>query len=407
MLYNKFRGGVLAHLILFLISASAFSQVGINTTTPDESSILDITHTSKGLLIPRVNLWGLSDNTTISNPAVSLLVYKPADSYQMPRGFYFWNGTQWSPLGGGGGGGSPENGWLITGNANTSSNHFLGTTNWQILSFRTNNQQIGRLHPNGGISFGIEASADDNSGLALGRNSSAGNSAAAIGRGAKAPGYQSAAFGLNTSAEGNETMAIGPGARASGFQTAAFGRQSEATNNNALAIGPNSRATGEQSIALGINATAAAQNAMAIGRNAVANQPNTIIIGNTVPSSSWEGSKIGMGTSTPANGARLDVHDPFKLGRQGTVHKGISSFEGNLSYIRGSTGISTITIPASARPETTRATITATLPNNAPDDLSIVWVKMQSTSTLRIKYDASGISPSNQTTSIYITITEF
>ena len=43
-----------------------YSQVGIGTTSPDESSILDIESANKGVLVPR-----LSNNqiSTISNPA--------------------------------------------------------------------------------------------------------------------------------------------------------------------------------------------------------------------------------------------------------------------------------------------------------------------------------------------------
>ena len=70
--------------LLFLIamvasSVSLFSQVGINTTTPNPSSILDIVSTNKGLLIPRVSLTGNTDVATIPNPANGLLIYNLAD----------------------------------------------------------------------------------------------------------------------------------------------------------------------------------------------------------------------------------------------------------------------------------------------------------------------------------------
>ena len=65
----------LYNLLAALLFTSGFSQVGIGTTTPDSSAILDITSTSKGLLLPRVNLTGTADNTTISNPANGLLVF--------------------------------------------------------------------------------------------------------------------------------------------------------------------------------------------------------------------------------------------------------------------------------------------------------------------------------------------
>ncbi|MCT2409424.1 hypothetical protein NZD88_17880 [Chryseobacterium antibioticum] len=70
-------------LFLFAMAASSvslFSQVGINTTTPDPSSILDIVSTNKGLLIPRISLTGSTDVTTIPNPANGLLVYNLVDA---------------------------------------------------------------------------------------------------------------------------------------------------------------------------------------------------------------------------------------------------------------------------------------------------------------------------------------
>ena len=68
-------------LTLGLIVANAFgyAQVGINTSTPDPSAILEMKDSNKGLLIPRVKLTGKSDLTTISNPANGLLVYNLTD----------------------------------------------------------------------------------------------------------------------------------------------------------------------------------------------------------------------------------------------------------------------------------------------------------------------------------------
>jgi hypothetical protein len=91
--------------IIFLISfifklqilLSQNQNVGIGTLTPDNSSILDIQSTDKGILIPRVNLQSVNDVSTITSPAVSLLVYNinPAITGGAGEGFYYWNGTQW------------------------------------------------------------------------------------------------------------------------------------------------------------------------------------------------------------------------------------------------------------------------------------------------------------------------
>lgn len=51
---------------------NVFSQVGIGTTTPDASSILDIESTDKGILVPRLTSAQIN---AITNPANGLLVY--------------------------------------------------------------------------------------------------------------------------------------------------------------------------------------------------------------------------------------------------------------------------------------------------------------------------------------------
>src|SRR5690606_12827826 len=57
---------------LLLISFSMNSQVGIGTTDPDASSILDIESNSQGLLVPRMTTL---QRTAIASPANSLIVY--------------------------------------------------------------------------------------------------------------------------------------------------------------------------------------------------------------------------------------------------------------------------------------------------------------------------------------------
>lgn len=77
------------------------AQVGIGTETPDGSSLLDLTSTDKGLLLPRLTA---SQRDAISSPAEGLLVYN-LDS----KCLNVWNGSQWlSTCGGNNGGGSPS-----------------------------------------------------------------------------------------------------------------------------------------------------------------------------------------------------------------------------------------------------------------------------------------------------------
>jgi hypothetical protein len=83
--------------ILLLLPFLSFSQIGINTTTPNASSILDVTATNKGVLLPQINLQGLNDATTITNPATSLLVWNTGATWGKPS-YYHNSGTPGAPV---------------------------------------------------------------------------------------------------------------------------------------------------------------------------------------------------------------------------------------------------------------------------------------------------------------------
>ena len=210
-------------LLLFFVFTSLFShaQVGIGTTAPDPSSMLDIRSANAGLLIPRVNLTSTTDNVTIPNPALSLMVYNLATQNDVIPGFYFWQGGTWRALSQPTISASPTSGWALNGNNLTTGNEFLGSTNYQPLNFRVNNQLVGRIHPNGGIALGDGALANDNHSIAIGSGarSSNSNQAIAIGQSSNASGFQSVALGLQSTATNNNTLAFGTNANASGFQS--------------------------------------------------------------------------------------------------------------------------------------------------------------------------------------------
>ncbi|GGZ17699.1 hypothetical protein GCM10007049_07950 [Echinicola pacifica] len=86
------------YALLFFSAGQVFGQQGIGTDIPDNSSVLDIVSTDKGVLIPRVVL----DNVTqdldgITGQAAGLMVYNTGDGGLM-AGFYFWNGLEWRAL---------------------------------------------------------------------------------------------------------------------------------------------------------------------------------------------------------------------------------------------------------------------------------------------------------------------
>lgn len=88
-------------LILTLLTAAtipAAAQVGIGTTNPDPSAILDLQASNQGMLFPRVALTGAGDTTTVPDPATSLVVYNTATAGNITPGFYYWNGAAWASM---------------------------------------------------------------------------------------------------------------------------------------------------------------------------------------------------------------------------------------------------------------------------------------------------------------------
>lgn len=110
-------------LLLLLFSGAVSAQVGINTTTPNASSMLDITATDKGLLIPRISIPNLNAAAPVTTPATSLLVYNTNATTGI--GFYYWDGSKWTPFSGG------VSHWTKVGNDiynNNTANVGVGTT---------------------------------------------------------------------------------------------------------------------------------------------------------------------------------------------------------------------------------------------------------------------------------------
>ncbi len=66
-------------LFLFLTTTIAYSQVGINTDSPDNSAELDVTseNNDKGVLIPRLTT---TERNGITNPASSLLIFNETET---------------------------------------------------------------------------------------------------------------------------------------------------------------------------------------------------------------------------------------------------------------------------------------------------------------------------------------
>ena len=86
--YNA-KVGASNSLVLGGIGADAV-KVGIGTTTPNTSALLDLTSTDKGMLVPRMTS---AQRTAIASPATGLLVYD-----NDTNAFWFYNGTAWARI---------------------------------------------------------------------------------------------------------------------------------------------------------------------------------------------------------------------------------------------------------------------------------------------------------------------
>ena len=80
-------------ITLMLFTALSYTQVGINTNTPNASSALEIESTTGGILIPRMTE---IQRDAIVSPASGLMIYQTDEV----SGFYFYNGTGWTKIDG-------------------------------------------------------------------------------------------------------------------------------------------------------------------------------------------------------------------------------------------------------------------------------------------------------------------
>jgi len=127
---NKMKK-ILNFIAIIFVSTSLLAQVGIGTTSPDASAILQIDNTSRGVLVPRMTQ---AQKNAIATPLTGLLIFQTDTSE-----FYYYNGSAWVTFGGG-------SGWDLSGNSGTTpATNMLGTTDVQDLSIVANNSEVVRI----------------------------------------------------------------------------------------------------------------------------------------------------------------------------------------------------------------------------------------------------------------------
>lgn len=229
-------------VLLTSTAALVAQNVGIGTTTPDASAILDLASTTKGLLLPRMTA---AQKNALAAPKAGLTIYQTDGT----AGLYVFNGSAWAPVSA-----SAASAWGLNGNAGTNpAVNFIGTIDDVALNFKVFNSVAGTIEPinNGG-----------NSSTGKG-NVFLGFEAGKVNTGTSNIGIGTDALYLNST--GIENSSIGLASmflNTTGSQNAALGIRSlffNKTGSNNVAIGINalhSNQGGNKNVAVGDSALA-------------------------------------------------------------------------------------------------------------------------------------------------------
>ena len=223
-------------------------NVGIGTTKPDPSALLELNSNSKGFLLPRMTE---TQRDAIKNPSMGLVIFQTDKA----AGTYTFDGTAWQPSNARVGAASSAGAWDKQGNA-IDGTDFLGTTNDFPLIFKTAGQRSGYLSSNNSSLFlgflsGGNSTTGANTGIGFGtlQNLTSGTDNIALGAGTliqNQSGNYNVAIGNNTLQDnqtGGGNLAIGT-----------FALQKNINGINNIGIGLNSltvSTTGSYNTAIG------------------------------------------------------------------------------------------------------------------------------------------------------------
>jgi len=206
--FNKIS--ILIVLLVTITQLSIAQNVGIGTTTPDASAMLDIQSTDKGILIPRTDT--ATVNSASGTLATSLMIFQTTDNK-----FYYFDGSKWIKIT------TPKdavferNGSTIRQTGNYNDDFIIGHD----------------TVPANGVSTTKNLLFYDNSKYAF-RSGKLHNS---TNWSPDSIGYGSFAFGYNTKAKGDYSTAWGAVTDATGKYSTAWGNGTKAPSGYETALG--------------------------------------------------------------------------------------------------------------------------------------------------------------------------
>ncbi|OON67688.1 tail fiber domain-containing protein [Hymenobacter sp. CRA2] len=297
-------------LLLTAPAALRAQSVGIGTTAPASSAILDVSVPNpatnpKGFLPPRLTK---VQREAIQNPVAGLLVYQTDSPSGSAAGLYLYGGSSWTLLPDAGSGDNLGN-HVATQNLVLNGNQLVGgtATTPGTVGLRINPEGLVRIgststggRPAAGFPYGLRLDYADAGLLATGTlgygvipTSGAGlrlmwHPFKAAFRAGEVNGTQwndanvgfySYAFGNNVTASAFATFASGDACTASNQASIAMGSGNTASGTASVALGASSTASGFGSLAVGFTCQAEGQSSVAIGYRATADNDYSISLG--------------------------------------------------------------------------------------------------------------------------------
>lgn len=254
--HNNLKLILLSFILFFYFGVTQTeAQVGINAdgSAPNESAMLDITSSDKGILIPRMTT---TEREAISNLATGLMVYDSNENT-----FWYYNGTVWTAIG---------SGAFISNNGMTTSNNNDDDFIFGADSLNHGLEEEFKLFFDKSKGAFRAGTVDNNSW----DEDNLGNHSFAAGENTIANGTFATAFGNASEATGYAATALGNSNEASGYSSTSFGRFNVAEGSSATAFGAYTEAQGGVSTAFGDRTTAYSYGETALGVYNTAYNPN-------------------------------------------------------------------------------------------------------------------------------------